>query len=299
MSPRVTVVVPCFNHGRFVAECIASLERQTLDDWQAIVVDDASTDGTTPAQCDAVASERVRVVHLAENHGRAPARNVGIGMAESEAILSLDADDTLDPDHLAATVPLLLGDPGCGIVYTDYQFFGDRDIVMHGRRFDKKRLYVLQYIYAGSLFRKSAFAKTAGYRREFNIGNEDYDLWLSIVEAGYHGVYVPRPLYRQRKHAAQWSAQNERALADQILETRLLLCRFHAQGFAESGQLQRFLFDTWLADAKARNLAGDEASAKASLRKAIATRPWSVTAWKLWARTALGRAERKPEPRGL
>lgn len=294
MKPVVTAIIPCFNHGRFVAECIESLERQTLRQWRAIVVDDASTDGETPALCDAVRSERVTVVHLPENRKAAAARNLAIEMADTEAILSLDADDALEPEHLATTVPLLLGDERCGIVYTDYRFFGNRTGVMYARPFDVKKLYVLQYIYSGSLFRKSAFEKTPRYRQAA-WGNEDWDLWLSIVEAGYHGTYVRKPLYRHRKHATQWSAQRLDALADDILRSRELLRELHAEGLARTGQRARFDHDTWLRDATLRLGAGDVRRARASLLRAMRARPWSLEPLRLLVQALLPRAAARTE----
>jgi glycosyltransferase involved in cell wall biosynthesis len=281
----VTAIIPCFNHGRFVGDCIRSLERQTLREWHAILVDDASTDGETPALCDAVASDRVTVVHSPKNLGRADVRNLAITRAHTEALVNVDADDELEPEYLARTVPLLYDDEGCGIVYTDYRFFGDQDRIMHGRPFAAARLYVEQYVYAGSVYRKSAFAKTPGYR--LAMGNEDWDIWLSIVEAGYRGRHVAEPLYRQRKHDAQWSAQPMRELADQVLRSRVLLAEMHAEGFARSGQMARFMYDTWIDDAAYRLRAGDSRRARESLRRAmrVSPRPWTLRPLRLLARS--------------
>lgn len=296
-EPGVTVVIPCFNQGAFIADCIQSLERQTYPSWRAIVLDDASTDGETPASCDAVRSERVSVVHLPRNHGRASARHVGIGMTETEAILSLDADDMLEPGYLARSVPALLDDPRCGIVYTDYRLFGADTRIMRARPFDEAALYRTQYIYGGNLFRLSAYRKTPGYRAEFNIGNEDWDIWLSVIEAGYLGVYVPEPLYLYRRHTGAWSSQNRLAYADKILRSRQLLRDLHREGFERSGQLRSFDYDTWFDDGLTRLRAGDAAGARRSLRRAAALRPWSPRpyGWFLRACFPFGREGAGPD----
>jgi len=288
-SQLVTAVIPCFNHGRFIAECIASLERQTHASWKAIIIDDASTDGETPALCDAVKSERVTVVHLSVNKGRAGARNVGIEMAKSEAIMSLDADDELAPEHFARTIPLLFADPRCGVVYTDYEHFGGRTGIMRGKPFDVKLLYVVQYIYAGSLFRKSAFAKTAGYRTEFNIGNEDWDFWLSIVETGFFGTYVAEPLYRYRHHAGSWSSQSPASRAKVERTSRELLRERHREGYERSGQLARFDRDTELNEAKLLLNGGEARLARHSALRAMRLDPVSFEPWRLLLRSMLPR----------
>ncbi len=276
-KPEVTVVIPCFNQGQFIAECVGSLESQTFSSWKAIVVDDASTDGQTPGLCDAVRSDRITVVHVQKNQGRAGARNVGIKLAESEAVMSLDADDKLAPTHFARTVPRLLEDPRCGIVYTDYQNFGTLSSVTRAKPFDPVIFYVQQYIFAGSLFRKSAFDKTSGYRCEFNIGNEDWDFWLAIVEAGFSGTYVAEPLYHYRHHADSWSSQNRAEYARRVRKSRELLREYYRNGLERTGQLRRFDRDTEVSYARSMLAAGEITLARKSLLSAIRRDPLSLS----------------------
>jgi glycosyltransferase involved in cell wall biosynthesis len=290
-TPEVTVVIPCFNQGQFIAECLESLESQTFSSWKAIVVEDASTDGKTPELCDAVQSDRVTVVHVPENQGRAGARNVGIKLAQSEAIMSLDADDKLAPTHFERTVPRLLENPRCGIVYTDYQNFGTFSSVGRSMPFDPVLLYVHQYIFAGSLFRKSAFEKTIGYRPEFNIGNEDWDFWLAIVEAGFFGTYVAEPLYHYRHHADSWTLQNRAQYARNVRKSRELLREYYRNGLERTGQLSRFNRDTEISYARSMLAAGETKLARTSLlsamRRDTLSLSWSLMPWLIrsfWAR---------------
>ena len=99
-EPSVTIVIPCFNHGRFVGEAVASCLRQRGADVRVVVVDDGSDDGATPAVCDACAGERVRVIHQ-ENRGLPAARNRGAGGAATEYLVFLDADDWLEPEFVS------------------------------------------------------------------------------------------------------------------------------------------------------------------------------------------------------
>lgn len=274
----VTAVIPCYNQGQFLAECLASLRAQTFGDWAAVVVNDASTDAQTAACCDAVAAANVEIVHLPRNHGRALARNVGIARAQSEAVLSLDADDALDPGFLAATVPLLTAQPEVGIVYTDYALFGQEHGRWKGRPFEVARLYREQYIRAGSLFRKSAWAGTRGYAEAFTIGNEDWDFWLTLVEAGWRGAYVAAPLFRYRVHAASWSGATAMHGGDRAYRSALLLLEHHREGFERHGAVGPFL--AWAHRREAERLAalGDRAGARALYREVAALRPWDLVA---------------------
>lgn len=286
----VTVIIPCFNQGHFLAQCIGSLTRQTFPDWRAVIVNDASTDGVTPALCDAQRSERVTVVHLSKNQGLPGARNEAIARARTEALLNVDADDMLEPDHLATTVPRLLADPRCGIVYTDNRRFGARVGVMSGQPFDASQLYARQYIWAGSMYRRSAYDRTVGYRPELRMGNEDWDFWLSVVEAGYTGTYVPRPLFLYRCHASSWSSQQPAARARALRASRNLIRDFHRAGFERSGQLQRFERDTNLTCGRLLLVGGAREEARASLLAALMSPPYSLEPLPFFVRALLAPA---------
>ena len=218
------------------------------------------------------------MLHLPHNHGRALARNAGIARARTEAVLSLDADDALEPGHLAATVPALLADPTTGIVYTDYRLFGQRSGVMRAEPYIERNLYRRQYIFAGSLFRRSLFARTRGYCDEFRIGNEDWDLWLTLVEAGAHAAWVAAPLYRYRLHAQSWSSAAAGS-DDADFRSRILLLDHHRAAFDRHGATRAFLAETYRRQAGALQRGGDLERARAAWRQVVRHAPWD-----LWAR---------------
>ncbi len=106
-SPLVSVIVPVYNAGRYLAACVASVRAQSFVDWELILVDDGSTD-ESGALCDAFAAEepQVRVLHQ-ENAGVSAARNAGLDAARGVYIAFLDADDVLSTESLAARVALM------------------------------------------------------------------------------------------------------------------------------------------------------------------------------------------------
>ncbi len=288
MTPTVTAVIPCYNQGPFLADCLQSLRAQTVQTWRAIVLNDASTDGQTPAICDSFADDRVEVIHLPHNLGRALVRNVGIERCNTEAILNLDADDKLEPDYFARTIPLLLGERDIGVVYTDYRWFGVRDGALYrlfgvrdgrlkSKPFDLKRLYREQYIGGGSLFRRSAWEKTRGYHADFTIGNEDYDFWLSLVEGGFRGAYLAEPLYCYRIHPQSWTATMAGG-SDRIVRSREALLHHHRAGFEQHGAAQDFEFATYLAEARRLARVGDRCGAQAMWRRVLQLDPWNFSA---------------------
>ncbi len=116
-SPRVSVVVPCYNYGRFVAEAIGSILAQTYQDFEVIVVDDGSTDNT-PEVLRGITDPRVRVLRK-ENGGCASARNAGRELARGEFLTFLDADDLWRPTFLERQVAVLDAEPEVSFCFTD------------------------------------------------------------------------------------------------------------------------------------------------------------------------------------
>ena len=103
--PKVTVLVAVYNASQFLRCCLDSLRAQTLADFQAVCVDDCSTDDSLALLRDySQADPRIEVVHLSENRGQAHARNEGLALARGEYICMLDADDWLSADALERAV---------------------------------------------------------------------------------------------------------------------------------------------------------------------------------------------------
>jgi glycosyltransferase involved in cell wall biosynthesis len=120
---KVTVLIPTYNYGRFIAEAIRSVQAQTLQDFEIIVVDDGSTDDTQ-AVLAGFDEPRLRVVRI-PNSGVAVARNTGLEQARGQYIAQLDADDRWRPTMLERTVALLDAEPDVCAVFTDFVRFDE------------------------------------------------------------------------------------------------------------------------------------------------------------------------------
>jgi glycosyltransferase involved in cell wall biosynthesis len=112
-APTVSVVIPCFNQGRYLREALASVRRQTRPPSEIIVVDDGSTDDTAAV---AASDPGVRCVRQ-PNRGLAHARNRGIQAATGDCLVFLDADDRLMPDAIAVGLEALAAHPACAFVF--------------------------------------------------------------------------------------------------------------------------------------------------------------------------------------
>lgn len=105
MKPLISVIIPCFNHGKYIEEAIHSIEADTLP-WpvEIIVVDDGSTDAITLSIYDKLAKQGISIIKQA-NGGPAKARNTGLENASGSYILPIDADNKIKSDYLRKPFP--------------------------------------------------------------------------------------------------------------------------------------------------------------------------------------------------
>ena len=195
--PRVSVIVPAHNAAASIAATLRSVQAQTFSDWEVVVADDASADGTADA-VRALGDERIRVVRTERNLGPAGARNLAAREIGGELVALLDADDAWLPEYLERQVAAWK--PDIGIVACDAHFVQDGERLP--RTFLERvevgepsleRLLRGNFIYVSALFPREA-AETAGWFDEGLFGTEDHDLWLRIAETGRRIVINREPL---------------------------------------------------------------------------------------------------------
>jgi glycosyltransferase involved in cell wall biosynthesis len=192
-APAVSVVVPCYNGGRFLDALMASLASQTFRDFEIVVVDDGSTDPLTLHKLAAL-EQSARVIHQA-NGGPSAARNAGIRAARADVLFMLDCDDTIEPSFLAETVPLLRhAPPEVAMVFTHLRLTGAETGVVP-RYFNRFDLLFTNTLSSGLVIRKSACLAVGGYDESMREGYEDWDFSLRLARAGYRGIEVVKPLY--------------------------------------------------------------------------------------------------------
>ena len=192
-GPAVSVVVPCYNGGRFLDALMRSLARQTFRDFEIVIVDDGSRDPETLRKL-ATLGEAARVIHQA-NAGPSAARNAGVRAARGGILFMLDCDDTIEPDFLAETVALLVASPpDVGMVFSDIRLTGAESGVST-RYFNRFDLLFTNTLSSGLVMRREAFEAAGGYDKAMRDGYEDWDFSLRLARAGYRGVRLAKPLY--------------------------------------------------------------------------------------------------------
>jgi glycosyltransferase involved in cell wall biosynthesis len=239
----VGIIVPCFNQGHFAKDCIVSIKRQTYSNWHAVLLNDASTDSISWALCGNVANDKVSVVHIKDNLGRALIRNEGVKLLGAvDFILNVDCDDILTPTYVEQLVTALEANPAAGLAYGQLHYFGDNQ---NGKKwptqhFNRAEIYVENNIPGpGMMIRSTALAKTSMWRRDFTShGGEDYDLWLQIVESGWDTLWVQEAVYLYRQHRSSFLAG---ANQENQVEVALRILKHHRKGISNAVGIENFL----------------------------------------------------------
>jgi glycosyltransferase involved in cell wall biosynthesis len=200
--PTATVVIPCFNHGRFVRQAVDSALNQKEADIRVVVVNDGSTDGQTPADCDACRSDRVSVIHQ-DNQGLPAARNRGAQGADTEYLVFLDADDWIEPEFVTKLAAAINADGGDDVshAYCQERLVEKGNGIWKVPEWDSILMMVTNLHPVTTLVRRDRFNAVGGFDETMRQGYEDWDLWLKFVERGCRGVRVAEPLFVWRRHS--------------------------------------------------------------------------------------------------
>ncbi|MGB8225840.1 MAG: glycosyltransferase, partial [Sedimentisphaerales bacterium] len=219
--PNISVCIPTYNREYLLKETLDSVFAQTYKDFEIVIVDDGSTDGTK----EMLERNGYNVRYFWQaNQGDAAARNKLIELAEGKYISFLDSDDLLYPDALeqmAAAMPQGAEDV---IIYGPYVAIDEQGNVLHRR---KKKLYngkITRRLFedilihaCGSLFPKKILVEAGGFNTALNVCS-DYDLWLRL-SLKYDFIGLQKPVFKRRRHSGNIS---KISFANRIIEYNVL-----------------------------------------------------------------------------
>ncbi len=201
-SITISVIIPCYNYGRYLSDAVESVICQTYKNFEIIIVNDGSTDNTESVAKDLIRSHpgcRIKLISQANSGQPAISRNRGISQSRGEFILCLDADDKIAPTMLAECLRTLENNSTAAIAYTDRLDFDGVDEVVGARAYDFEILKRANHMSYCALFRRKAWEDVGGYRTNVK-GCEDWDFWIAAGARGYTGHYIPLPLFLYRRH---------------------------------------------------------------------------------------------------
>jgi glycosyltransferase involved in cell wall biosynthesis len=229
MTPPVTVIIPVFNRAAVIGRAIGSVLRQSFTDFEVIVVDDGSTDGSVGAVL-ACRDPRIRLIRHERNQGAAAARNTGIAASAGRLIAFLDSDDVWHPTKLERQIPATDALPTPATTCTDFRLLhpsGRSEVRSSAGTVDWRTAFLDGcYVSPGTtlLAHRQAF-ETAGVLDAALKRLEDWDWLLRLVRVGSFAV-VPEALADVHLGG--------RPNADTVREAAVLLWRKHGEEIRRS-----------------------------------------------------------------
>ena len=220
---KVSVIMPCFNHARFLAESVSSVLRQSHGELELIITDDCSSDTSWDVMSKLAAQDqRVRLIKHERNQGLSRSRNNAMDIANGELIGFCDSDDVWEPHKLRTQVERLQSRPDCDVVYSD-SIIIDENGKPTGQRFSD--LFPVPSNPSGRLFpelvtrnfvniqsvllRKGAVARVGHFDEKIEW-IQDWWYWVQISRE-HSFLYCPEPLARYRVHSGSTNLVHDRA----------------------------------------------------------------------------------------
>ena len=204
MGQLVSVIIPCYNQGKYLAEALDSVLNQTYYNWECLIIDDGSFDDTAEIAKFYVAKDARFHYFLKDNGGVSSTRNFGLEKAKGEFIQFLDCDDVLDRKKLELSLSQLELHKNVKIVISNFRMFTDNINVSSppfcviNETFFNVEGFLFQWNVSFSLQMQCGFFYTELFKNirfpENLSAQEDWVVWVSLFKSGYHAVFIDEPL---------------------------------------------------------------------------------------------------------
>jgi glycosyltransferase involved in cell wall biosynthesis len=236
-DPVFSVIVPAYNEADLVGSALTSVLRQSRPDWEAIVVDDGSTDGTAgAAESFAERDPRIELVSTA-NQGLSAARNTGVERSRGRYVAFLDSDDLLMPLYLERMGSALDAAPDAGFAYTDaWALDSDTGRIRRATAMspwnpperppaDPTEMMLLMlrdnFVFVSTTVPRAVLDRVGPFDTSLRSA-EDFDLWLRILARGHRAVRPPGVLGIKRERPTAMSQDHEKMVGNQVAMCRKL-----------------------------------------------------------------------------
>jgi glycosyltransferase involved in cell wall biosynthesis len=287
-SPKVSIVLPTHDRLEFLREAVASVFAQTFADWELIVVDDGSTDGSV-AWLDTLSDPRIVVVTEPHSGNPAALRNLGVANAHAPWIAFLDSDDVWAPDKLELQLTRLAENPGSRWSCTGVSFIDDLGAPIPqqgGKPYKAQSGWILERLLTFSaaattptlMIHRSLFEEAGGFDEEVLL-REDYDLELRLASRSeIHAL--PESLTFVRHHGGRTSSRTR--VADLYRWNAIVFRKFarSAENRRLRGIGRRQCALQLMQHASALSRGGEHLPALAASASAIRETPLRINVWR-------------------
>jgi len=217
MIKELSIIVPCYNYGNYIEECLESIFKNKHNiSFDVTVIDDKSTDDSLETIKRLNDKYKFQLLENEHNCGPSKTRNIAAKNTNSKYLLYIDADDTIPDNYIRSHYQNLMC---CDISYCSSKFFGSIEGEAYCPEFDKNLFLTSPFINSAAMYKRKVFESVGGY--DMNIcGWEDYDFWLSSYEKGYKFKKNKNTFlnYRQKSNGVSNSLDLEKT--KQVLRTK-------------------------------------------------------------------------------
>ena len=179
----VSIIIPYYNHGKFIKETLESILSQNFSNLEVIIINDGSTDEFSLAVLGKINHPKVFIYHT-DNKGVCHARNYGVSLAKGNYLLFLDADDKIANEYISEAYSILKANSNIKAVSGKVKLFGEKSGYMNLPKFSLEKLIARNILIISCLIRKEDFEASGGFNPIMKEGFEDWDFWLSFFENG-------------------------------------------------------------------------------------------------------------------
>jgi glycosyltransferase involved in cell wall biosynthesis len=216
-APLVSVIIPCYNYGDYIADAVDSVLNQTFQDLEIVIVDAGSTDKVTIPILKSLNRPRTRIFYREGRNLVGSNRNFGIEQARGKYVMCLDADDILRPTYIEQAI-FLLETSNYDIISTSVECFGEKTITWNLPKYPTlDEIRVNNLLSTIAIYSKEFFLKTGGYH-DFGLGSqhvhEDWCMWIRFIALGARVRNIEAPLMLYRTHSSRSLSQQGNAVQD-------------------------------------------------------------------------------------
>lgn len=227
MQPRISIIVPCYNGAKYIRETLDCLQKQTIEDWECVIVNDGSTDNSLEIIKEYAARDSRYKYIDKENEGPSIARNIGIASSSGKYILPLDADDIIAPSYAEKGIDYLEMHTDTKMVYCICGYIGGRTGIWDAENYDYDILLFKNMLFNAGIFRREDFDNTIGYNPNMKGGNEDWDFWLTLLRKDDKVYKIPEVLFYYRQHGVSRST----AASEKVFSLRRIMVENHLEAY--------------------------------------------------------------------
>lgn len=241
-APMISIIIPCYNHAQTLRETIDSVMASDYDQWEAIIVNDGSTDDSE-AVGQSCAALDTRIHYISQpNSGPSAARNNAIRHSAGKYILPLDADDLIHPSYIGKAVAYLDSHEECALYYCRAEFFGSKQGPFQAYWTCYRDMLIVNSVFASSVYRRKDYDRIGGYDESFRTAYEDWEFYIRLL---YHNDSVfqsPENMFYYRKGAKKSGRDDSAAQMRESVKNQITVK--HAAKYVEYFGNYSFIIET-------------------------------------------------------